>query len=242
MRNLITALVLMASVTVNANQNSGSEVSFFDHSVWNTLLEANVSAAGNVNYKGIKASETKLDRYLNEVSKTTVDENIWSKNEQLAFWINAYNAFTVKLILNNYPVKSINDIATPWDKKFFKIGGKKMNLNYIEHKILRVKFKEPRIHFAIVCASFSCPKLSNKAFTAQNTQNQLAALTTGFVNDPKRNIIASDHFKISQIFNWFQKDFTQNGSLINFLNKYAKVKISSKAHVSYMKYNWSLNE
>ncbi|MFT6716812.1 MAG: hypothetical protein ACJA0Q_001460, partial [Saprospiraceae bacterium] len=175
-------------------------------------------------------------------SSTTIDEKIWSKNEQLAFWINAYNAFTVKLILNNYPTKSINDLTKPWDEKFFSIGGIKMNLNHIEHKILRVKFKEPRIHFAIVCASFSCPKLSNKAFTAKNVQVQLATLTKGFVNDTKRNKITANKIEISEIFNWFKGDFTKKGSLIEFLNKYSNVKINAKAKVSHLKYNWSLNE
>jgi hypothetical protein len=242
MKNLILGMVLLIAGTANANQNSGGEVTSVNHSVWNTLLKTNVSAAGNVNYKGIQKSEAKLDTYLNKLSSTTIDENIWSNNEQLAFWINAYNAFTVKLILNNYPTKSINDIGSPWDKKFFKIGGEKMNLNHIEHKILRVKFNEPRIHFAIVCASYSCPKLSNVAFTEKNVQAQLATLTKGFVNDPKRNKITTDKIQISELFNWFKGDFTKKGSLIEFLNQYSTVKINAKAKVSHLPYNWNLNE
>lgn len=242
MKNLILGLLVIIGTTVNANGVSGGEVTTFDHSAWNAILKANVSAAGNVNYKGIKKSETKLDVYLSNISTTIIDEKIWNKDEQLAFWMNAYNAFTVKLILNNYPLKSINDITSPWDKKFFKIGGVKMNLNFIEHKILRVKFNEPRIHFGIVCASFSCPKLHNVAFTGENTQGLLTTLTKGFVNDTKRNKITADKIQISELFNWFKADFTKKGSLIEFLNKYSNVKINAQAKVSHLPYNWSLNE
>ena len=242
MKKLILAFLVIATTNTHANLNSGSEVKSFDHSAWNSLLKVNVSNAGNVNYKGFQKSEAKLDAYLNSISNGSYDDKIWSKNEQLAFWINAYNAFTVKLILNNYPTKSINDITSPWDKKFFKIGGTKMNLNQIEHKILRVKFNEPRIHFAIVCASFSCPKLHNEAFTGKNTQSLLASLTKGFVNDTKRNKIAADKIQISELFNWFKGDFTKKSSLIEFLNQYSNVKINANAKVSHLPYNWSLNE
>jgi hypothetical protein len=242
MKNFILVLLVLIGTSIDANINSGGEVTAFDHSAWNTLLQAHVSKAGNVNYKGIKKSEAKLDKYLSNLSETIIDEKTWSKDEQLAFWMNAYNAFTVKLILNNYPLKSINDITSPWDKKFFKIGGVKMNLNHIEHKILRVKFNEPRIHFGIVCASFSCPKLHNVAFTGKNTQSLLTSLTKGFVNDTKRNKITAGKIEISELFNWFKGDFTKKGSLIDFLNKYSSVKINAKAKVSHLPYNWSLNE
>lgn len=242
MKALLLSLVVLISMTSNASQNSGGDAPEFDHSAWNKILTTHVSTQGNVNYKGIKKAEAELDAYLNEISSAVVDEKTWSKNEQLAFWINAYNAFTVKLILKHYPLKSIKDIGSPWDKKFFKIGGKKMNLNHIEHKILRVKFNEPRIHFAIVCASFSCPKLSNKAFTSSNVQNQLSSLTKGFVNDKKRNKITANKIEISEIFNWFKGDFTKKGSLIDFLNRYSLVKIKASAKISHLAYNWNLNE
>ena len=240
MRKLSNYLMILCCLFFQAVL--GNENTSFDHGKWNDLLQAHVSEAGNVNYKQFQGSESKLDVYLGEISSAVIDEKIWSKNEQLAFWINAYNAFTVKLILNHYPTKSIKEISSPWDKKFFKIGGKKMNLNTIEHKILRAKFDEPRIHFAIVCASFSCPKLHHKAFTAQNVQANLASLTKEFVNDKKRNVIGAKKVQLSQIFNWFKGDFTKNGSLIDFLNKYADTTINAKAKISYLKYNWALNE
>lgn len=221
---------------------SGSEPSTFDHSIWNDLLKKHVSDQGNVNYKALQSEQATLKSYLELVSNTSVNEKIWSKDEQLAFWINAYNAFTVQLILNHYPVKSIKKIKSPWDKPFFKIGGKAMSLNHIEHQILRAKFQEPRIHFAIVCASFSCPTLLNQAFTASNVQKLMNQQAIRFVNDPKRNKLSSKKVELSEIFSWFKGDFTKKGSLINFINQYAKVKVNEKAKVSFLPYNWNLNE
>ena len=145
------------------------------------------------------------------------------------------------MIIDNYPVKSIKDIKQPWDKKFFKIGGEAMSLNQIEHEILR-KMDEPRIHFAIVCASYSCPKLQNEAFTANNLEIQLTNATKEFLADKNRNEISEKSIKISKIFDWFAKDFTQDGSLIDFLNTYTDVTISPKAKKRYLEYNWALNE
>ena len=101
---------------------------------------------------------------------------------------------------------------------------------------------EPRIHFGIVCASYSCPKLQNEAFTALQLDAQLTAATKEFLADPNRNTITSDNIEVSKIFKWFSKDFKQNGSIIDFLNQYSDVQISSKAKTSFKDYNWNLNE
>ena len=124
------------------------------------------------------------------------------KNDSLAYFINAYNAVTIKLILDHYPLKSIRKLVTPWRFKRFKLNGKKISLNHIEHQILR-KMKEPRIHFAINCASASCPKLRNRAFYAHSMEQQLEEVTTGFINDPKRNQLNQQEMVISRIFQWF---------------------------------------
>ena len=115
------------------------------------------------------------------------------------------------------------------------------SLGEIEHDILR-KMKEPRIHFAIVCASYSCPKLLNEAYNTDNIEQQLSNASKDFLSDQKRNYITKDTLKISKIFDWFSRDFKQNGSLIDFLNLYASVEISQKAKISYQDYNWALNE
>ena len=221
------------------------------HESWNQLLKVYVSPTGIVNYKGFVKDKAKLDAYLKTISDNAPDRKTWSKNEQLAYWINAYNAFTVKLIVDNYPVQSIRDLGPAlkiplikdvWHYKFFKIGGEESSLDEIEHSILRKEFEEPRIHFAINCASVSCPPLLNEAFMASKIDAQLERVARTFVNDKSRNKISTNAVEISSIFSWFKGDFTKNGSIIDFLNKYSTVKIDKNAKVSHLDYNWNLNE
>jgi len=198
----------------------------------------------------MKADKAKLDEYLAILSKQKPGKN-WSRNETLAFWINAYNAFTVKLILDNYPVKSIKDlnpgvsvifVNTVWDKKFFSIGGDKMSLNNIEHGILR-KMNEPRMHFTIVCASVSCPKLLNRAYEAPSLDNQLNQAAKDFLADNSKNQVSANKPKLSKIFDWFGGDFKVNGkSKIDFINQFTNSKIDKNADIGYLDYNWNLNE
>lgn len=211
-----------------------------DFSLWNNFLKKHVSKEGKVNYEGIKNNPDNLNFVLQSLTKTIPDEN-WSKNEKLAFWINTYNAFTIKLIMDNYPVKSIKDIQRPWDKIFIKIGSNTMSLNNLEHDILR-KMDEPRIHFAIVCASISCPKLQNEAFSASKIESQLTNATKEFLSDTSKNFISPNSLELSKIFQWFSKDFKQKGSLINFLNKYSDIEISEHAKIKFKDYNWNLND
>lgn len=211
-----------------------------NHAKWNVLLQKNVAKNGTVNYKGFQKDSKELKMYLNELS-ANVPAKSWSKNAILAYWINAYNAYTVQLILDNYPTKSIKDISDPWGKKFFTLGNKKYSLEEIEHEILR-KMDEPRIHFAINCASFSCPNLRNEAYTEAKLEQQLTAAAKSFINDKTKNTITTNKIEISKIFDWFSGDFKKKGSVIDFLNQYSKVKISSKAKINYKDYNWSLNE
>ncbi|WP_244954736.1 DUF547 domain-containing protein [Winogradskyella helgolandensis] len=210
------------------------------HKRWHTILQNHVSDDGNVDYKAIKNDKAEFDIYIDYLSDNQPNET-WSKNEKLAYWINAYNALTIDLILRNYPTKSIKDIKDPWDQRLWKFGDTWQNLNDIEHKILR-NMDEPRIHFAIVCASVSCPKLQNTAFTAVNLDAQLTKATKEFLADTSKNELSKDNIKISKIFKWFKKDFEQNGSLIDFLNQYSDVTISESAKKSYTDYNWGLND
>lgn len=212
-----------------------------DHSTWNTLLSKNVSSSGKVNYKAFKANQSELDKYLNHLSSNAPNSS-WSSNEKLAYWINAYNAFTVKLIIDNYPLKSITDLDKPWDKKFISIGGKEYSLNDIEHNILRKEFNDPRIHFGIVCASYSCPQLLNKAYTANSVNTLLDIQAKRFINDKTRNVISPTKVQLSEIFNWFKDDFTKQGSIIDYINKYSVISVNADADISYLKYSWALNE
>lgn len=221
------------------------------HEIWNELTKKHVKANGMVDYKGFLADKVKLQQYLDLLSDNAPDKSKWSREEQLAYWINAYNAFTIKLIIDNYPVESIRDlhptlkipgVNTVWHKKFFKIGGEEASLDQIEHDILRKEFEEPRIHFAINCASFSCPPLRNEAFVADKLEKQLEEMATQFINDEQRNRIAANEAEVSKIFSWFTKDFTKKGSLRAFLNKYSKVKLKEDADIDFMDYDWSLND
>lgn len=184
---------------------------------------------------------------MSELSQNAPNKT-WPEEEKLAYWINAYNAFTIKLIIDNYPVKSIKDIKkgiptinSVWDLKFFEIGGEKMDLNHIEHAILRKDFEEPRIHFAIVCASQSCPKLLNEAFTAEKLEAQLQQQAVDFVNDGSKNEFDKDEIRISQIFNWFKGDFTKGQTIQEYLKQFAKDDFKSDAKVKHLDYDWSLN-
>jgi len=221
------------------------------HELWNRLLKEHVSGDGIVNYSGFIEDSVLLNQYLNTLSNNPPNSTAWNENERLAYWINAYNAFTVKLIVNNYPISSIRDLHptlyvpllnTVWHTKFFNIGGEPFNLDRIEHDILRKEFDEPRIHFAIVCASYSCPPLRNEAFLSEVLDKQLKAQAIKFINDPRWNKINEDTILLSPIFKWFSSDFTSRTSLLDFLSQYSKQKINTKATVDYLEYNWDLNE
>jgi hypothetical protein len=212
----------------------------FDHSIFNGLLKKHVSDRGNVNYNGFKKDISALRNYISSLGANTTTES-WTKEDKLAYWINAYNALTIDLILRNPSIKSIKEIDDPWDQRLWKLGEKWYNLNEIEHDILR-KMNEPRIHFAIVCASVSCPKLQNQAFTASDLETQLTNATKEFLNDPSKNKVMTNKLELSKIFKWFTKDFKQGQSLIDFLNKYSGIEISQKASISYKDYDWNLNE
>lgn len=219
------------------------------HKAWDELLRAHVKN-DRVDYKGLLTEKAKLRAYCNLLSSTP-PTGAWSKNARLAFWINAYNAFTVQLIVDNYPVKSIKDLNpsvsvpllhTVWTTTKFKIGDKEYSLDDVENKVLRGELKEPRIHFAINCASMSCPPLRNEAFTEDRVQAQLDDQARHFINDPRYNNIRKTNADLSKIFSWFSGDFEMNGSVIDFINQYSKVKMDADAELSYMDYDWSLNE
>lgn len=213
----------------------------FNHNTWDQALLLNVSDDGRVDYNGFMRDSSQLYKYFTELSDNPPKEN-WTREEKLAYWINAYNAYTVKLIIDSYPLKSIKDLEDPWGKKFFKINGEWYSLGELEHKILR-KFGDPRIHFAINCASFSCPVVWNRAYTADNLQNALDEQTKKFINDPTRNTITNKEVSVSKIFTWYKKDFKVNGGNVkDFINRYATVKIDKQSKKGYKEYNWSLNE
>ena len=213
-----------------------------DYTSWKELLSANVDEKGDVNYQGFIANKEKFNTFLELLSSTKITSD-WTTNDKIAYWINVYNAFTIKLILDNYPTKSIKDISGPWKQKFIKINGEELSLGEVEHEILRKQFNEPRIHFAINCASASCPPVLNEPYLAGNLNALLEQQTKNFINNQKYNKIASNKIELSKIFDWYRKDFEKNGnnSVVDFINKYSTTKISSKARRSFLPYDWNLN-
>ncbi len=231
--NLLFVLIL----TLFCNQIKAQNA--LDHSVWDQILILNVTDDGKVNYEGVMQDSPLFYKYFRSLSENPPTDQ-WTREEKLAYWINAYNSIAVKMIIDNYPVKNINELHDPWNQKFFRIKDKRYSLDDIEHKILR-KFNEPRIHFLINCASFSSPKLMNRAYTAENIEEALEKCTMDFINDPARNTITSNLIQISQVFEWYKDDFNQ-GDVVAFINQYSNVKISKIPKNGYKEYDWTLNE
>lgn len=219
------------------------------HITWDNLLKKYVDEEGFINYKGFQSERKALQNYLKLLSENPPNDENWSKAKQLTYWINAYNAFTVELILMHYPVVSIRDIAgkiplinSSWDVKFFKINGIPFDLNIIEHEILRKEFNEPRIHFAIVCASISCPRLLNEAYTSEKLNKQLELQTRFFINNPKKNILSENHIQLSGILDWYKSDFPKDLTMIEYINQYTDTNIQPDARIEFLEYDWNLNE
>ena len=218
------------------------------HELWNELLKKHVSSEGLVNYKSFIKDSLILDKYLN-LLESNYPQARWSDNEVKAYWINAYNAYTVKLIILHYPVKGIKEIGgsipfvnSTWDIKFIRINGEKKDLNNIEHGILRKKFDDPRIHMSLVCASKSCPILRNEAYNGERLDKQLDDQARNFLKDNFRNKITASNAQISLIFKWYGRDFRKLGGVKSFINKYSAVKITDNTKITHMEYDWNLNE
>lgn len=248
MRTFLFISILLFSCNNNNKKIVASNSTPISHEIWNELLQKYV-LDGQVNYKGFKADKVHFDEYLNLLNTHHPNNKNWSKNEQLAYWINAYNAYTVELILKNYPVGSIKDVKkglpflnSVWDIEFIEIEGNTYDLNHIEHQILRKEFDEPRIHFAIVCASISCPNLLNEAFMADDIDAQLTTQARAFINDKTKNNITENEAQLSKIFSWFKSDFTKKTTFLEYINQYSDTQISPDAKVSYLDYDWGLNE
>ena len=236
----------------------------FDHShkVFNELLKKHVIVEGNqslVNYQGLKEDSKQLDAYLKELSDPNITSyKKWRQSKKLSFLINAYNAFTIKLIIDNYPVKSIKDLggffSSPWKKEFISLFGKKIHLDQIEHGMIRKQFDEPRIHFAVNCASIGCPSLLNEAFQFNLLENQLERATKNFLTNKNKNIITKDKVEFSKIFKWYGDDFNnKHKSFRHFIatklasygqidSEMAKNLKANKLDYDWTSYDWNLND
>jgi hypothetical protein len=211
---------------------------------------------GNVDYKDMRKNE-ESKRCFN-VMESVDPDTVASSNARLAFWINAYNVATLNLICEKYPLKSIKDIdwgdnrkTSAWDKDFIVIRGKRMTLNNIENKIIRSEFKEPRIHFALVCAAKSCPALRSEEYRADILDGQLNEQAKTFLQDASKNAFDMEHkvAYLSEIFDWYKGDFGgTNESVLRFISWYLPDEIGNDLRanpsgwrIEYKNYDWSLN-
>jgi len=241
-----------------SNENSTQKL---DHSLWQTVLDNYVvkgtEGINLVDYAKLKSERANLDQYINYLG--SIDPKQLSETEQFPYWVNLYNAATVQLIVDNYPVKSIRKISDgffssgPWDREWIKVAGKTISLNDIEHGILRPIWEDNRIHYAVNCASIGCPNLGKTAMTSDNTESVLDSLATDFINHPRGIQVDASKQKIqySSIFHWYKVDFDDSlGSLIKHWMKYAKEPLAKELEELIKKdvtsekhaYNWDLNK
>ena len=220
--------------------NSSVVLPLPDHSIWTAELKKHVSTDGQVDYALWVKDQAALDVYLAQLAGTQPLSN-WSTNVQLAYWINVYNAYTVKLILQHYPVQSIKDIqqGNPWDHVWINLGGKSYSLNQIENEFIIQRFRDPRIHFALTCGARSCPPLLNEAYEPAKLDAQLAIRTASFINNPHFNQPTVSPARMSLIFEWYKADFKPD--VISFLNVYTPAPLNAELALEYLPYDWTLN-
>jgi len=205
---------------------------------------------GLVDYSGLKSNPKDLNQYLEQTSGVTRETfEGWSKNEQLAFLINLYNAQTLYLIADNYPVKSIKDIASdsggPWEQPIVTLFGEQITLDALENEVIRKNYTDPRVHFALVCAALGCPALINTPYEAAELEKQLDQQTKAFLMDTDKNSIDTEQriLRLSPIFDWFKEDFSaKSGSVLEFVNPYFGNQANNEYKVEYTNYDWSLND
>jgi hypothetical protein len=228
-----------------------------EHPVWTQFLKKWVKG-DSVNYSGVKTSgAVLLTTYLAQLeSVCKKDIKKWTRNQRMAFWINVYNAYTIKLVVDNHPLKSIREIGllpgSAWREKIVplvRIKGKNVSLSHVENDILRRRFREPRIHFALVCAAEDCPPILAEAYTAAKLDRQLEHQTKAFLNDNTRNRYDAGKgvVYLSKIFNWYEKDFgkDQHQRLL-FVGEYldelqSDLEKGKHIRIQYLPYDWSLN-
>ncbi|MUH34895.1 DUF547 domain-containing protein [Zobellia amurskyensis] len=234
--SIMVFFLSMATISTTFGQNTDE---FFTKA--DAFFKTNVTD-GRVNYSAVKENISDLDNLLEAAKKINVTEA--NANEYQAFWINSYNLLVIKGIVENYPLKSPLDVGGFFDNKKYEIGGNKTTLNDIENKLLRAKFPaEARFHFVLVCGGLGCPPIINKAYKPETLDAQLEKQTKLALNDPQFIQLNKNRVKISQIFEWYKGDFTQNGqSLVGFINKYKSEPLPEGAKVSYYPYDWTLNE
>jgi len=209
------------------------------HQSWNEVLQKHVDKQGIVDYNGIK-NNTSFHRYTGMLKKVKGADG-YAEKDAMAYWINVYNTFVIKLIIDNNETASIKNIPNAFEEKFISLPSGRYSLNDIENNILRNTYKDARIHFVLVCGAVSCPPLHDEAITDQNLDKKLDQLTKAFITNPKFNQITENHLKISELFKWYETDFGAAGGVRAFVKKHSGINVSKTATIEYLPYNWDLN-
>ena len=264
-RLIILACALTWLLTAGATRAGDFD---HQHAAWNRLLQEHVvwirgGVASEVDYAGFKRNQTALEDYLGSLSAVSEDQyQAWSDDRRLAFLINAYNAFTVELILTEYPdLASIKELggllSSPWGREFVQLRGGQRSLDDIEHEMIRVEFAEPRIHFAVNCASVGCPALADTAYTGDSLDAQLTRAEDRFMADSERNRYnaAARQFEVSRIFDWYGEDWSADtgypdgvrGFLMGHLERLSTGPVPQRlvaigADIEFLDYDWALND
>lgn len=256
-RSALIVAFLLALLPMNPGAEAASDLSY---DTWKQAL-AEHAAGGRVDYAEIKKSPARLNQFLDEMQAAPrKDFETWNRDQKIAFWVNTYNAAAVKVVIDHYPLhkrlgwkalaypaESIQQIPDVWDRKVVEALGRRLSLNEIENEILRKEFSEPRIHFALVCASLGCPVLRDEPYEAGQLDSQLEDQARKFLSDPNkfRYEKKSDKIHLSPIFKWFKEDFKQKGGVTAFLKNYLPEEIagalSPRTEIEWLDYDWSLN-
>lgn len=260
---LSLCLIVCCFAKVQAQENPPDVHALWDQILAEHLITLPGGHATQFNYQALAQKPEPLTRYLNLLSEVTEQRyKQWDKNTQLAFLLNAYNAFTVKWVIKHYPVDSIRDtggfFSSPWSKSFISLLGQNVSLDTIEHEWIRNsgQFNEPRIHFAVNCASVGCPALGEQAYRATYLEKQLEVQTQRFMSDKSRNYVKANTLYLSSIFDWYEDDFEQGWLSINNLYQFAlkyrnelglnqaqvKQLKEQSLQIDFLKYDWSLND
>ncbi len=229
-----------------------------DHAAWGDFLDAYLvvrpDGANLVRYAGVsEADRQALDAYLDKLAG--IEISAYSRPVQFAYWVNLYNALTVDVVLDHYPVDSIRDIdispgwfsSGPWGAELIEVEGTALTLNDIEHRILRPIWQDPRIHYAVNCASIGCPDLRPAPYRAEQLERQLDAAARAYVNDPRGADVSDGALTVSKIYTWYQEDFDDSDAgVIRHLRQYAdddlRAALDGVSEIADSRYDWSINE
>lgn len=241
-----------------------------DHSLFDEVLRTHVDEAGMVDYAALKAEPDTLNRYLEQLAPVSGEQlEAWSREEQLAYWINAYNAYTLKVIIDHYPIdggglisnlrfpaSSIRHIDGVWDEKSWPVAGGDLTLDQMEHEKMRAELDEPLIHFAVNCASIGCAQLRRHAYTSDQLDQQLRQAAKAFIADPSKVKVSEDKLHLSKIFEWFGEDFERfdridgygkYDGVVSYVLRHLPARErrlirAKKPSIAWIEYDWGLND